>query len=149
MKSLSKRTSKIVSLVSAVLAVGALTVIAKTSPTFDIHTSVITKAAESKKGVILMLTERGPIAAEAAYMLATQLQQNEGYAPLLMVADKDKVAGYMSALALPTASLPAMIFFNKSGKELGRVVAPKTATIKSIQSQARVSQYGLLEQVGQ
>ena len=51
MKSLSKRTSKIASLVSAVLAVGALTVIAKTSPTFDIHTSVITKAAESEKEI--------------------------------------------------------------------------------------------------
>ncbi|MES2181152.1 MAG: hypothetical protein V4493_03530 [Pseudomonadota bacterium] len=139
MKSLSKRSSKIVSLVSAVLAIGALTVIAKTSPTFDIHTSVITKAAESEKGVILVLTERGPIAAEAAYMLAAQLKQNEGYAPLLMVADKDKVAGYMSALALPSASLPAMIFFSKSGEELGRVIATKPATMHLGQSQEHVS----------
>ena len=49
---------------------GALTVIAKTSPTFDIHTSVITKGAESEKDVILVLTERGPAAAEGAYMLS-------------------------------------------------------------------------------
>ncbi len=127
MKNLSKRSSL---LVSSLLAITALTVIAKTSPTFDIHTSVVTKAAESTKGVIMVLTERGPVAAQAAYMLATQIKQNEGYLPLLMVADKEKVSGYMSALSLPAASLPAMIFFDKSGKELGRVVATKPSTIK-------------------
>ncbi len=136
MKSLSKRASL---LVSVVLAVGALTVFAKTSPTFDIHTSVISKAAQSEKGVILVLTERGPIAAEAAYMLLAQLKQNEGFAPLLMAVDESKVAGYMSALALPTASLPAVIFFDKSGKELGRVVATESVKVLLNQSQDRVS----------
>ena len=47
MKSLSKRSSKVVIIVSTLLTVGALTVIDKTSPTFDTHTSVITKGAES------------------------------------------------------------------------------------------------------
>ncbi len=136
MKHLSKQSSL---LLSIALAVGALTVIAKTSPTFDIHTSVISKAAQSEKGVILVLTERGPVAAEAAYMLSAQMKQNEGFLPLLMVADKDKVAGYMSALALPTESLPAVIFFDKSGKELARVVASKPEMIKPAQSQNRVS----------
>lgn len=136
MKSLSKRASL---LVSVVLAVGALTVFAKTSPTFDIHTSVITKAAQSEKGVILVLTERGPVAAEAAYMLLAQLKQNEGFAPLLIAVDESKVAGYMSALALPTASLPAVIFFDKSGKELGRVVATESVKVLLGQSQERVS----------
>ncbi len=136
MKSLFKRASL---LVSVVLAVGVLTVFAKTSPTFDIHTSVISKAAQSEKGVILVLTERGPIAAEAAYMLLAQLKQNEGFAPLLMAVDESKVAGYMSALALPTASLPAVIFFDKSGKELGRVVATESVKVLLNQSQDRVS----------
>ena len=136
MKSLSKRASL---LVSVVLAVGALTVFAKTSPTFDIHTSVISKAAQSEKGVILVLTERGPVAAEAAYMLLAQLKQNEGFAPLLIAVDESKVAGYMSALALPTASLPAVIFFDKSGKELGRVVATESVKVLLGQSQERVS----------
>ena len=131
MKNLSKRSSI---LLSTLLAITALTVIAKTSPTFDIHTSVVTKAAESEKGVIMVLTERGDVAAEAAYMLSAQLKQNQGYLPLLMVADKDKISGYMNALSLPKASLPAMIFFDKSGKELGRVVAAKPATIKLGQS---------------
>lgn len=136
MKNLSKRASL---LVSVVLAVGALTVFAKTSPTFDIHTSVISKAAQSEKGVILVLTERGPIAAEAAYMLLAQFKQNEGFAPLLMAVDESKVAGYMSALALPTASLPAVIFFDKSGKELGRVVATESVKVLLNQTQDRVS----------
>jgi hypothetical protein len=136
MKILFKRTSL---LVSAALAVGALTVFAKTSPTFDIHTNVISKAAQSEKGVILVLTERGDIAAEAAYLLLAQIKQNEGYEPLLLAVESDKVAGYRSALGLPNASLPAVIFFNKSGKEIVRVVAAKSAMSKFVQSQDRVS----------
>jgi len=136
MKILFKRTSL---LMSAVLAIGALTVFAKTSPTFDIHTNVISKAAQSEKGVILVLTERGDVAAEAAYLLLAQIKQNEGYEPLLLAVESDKVAGYRSALGLPNASLPAVIFFNKSGKEIVRVVAAKSAMSKFVQSQDRVS----------
>lgn len=136
MKNLSKRTSVVV---STLLAVSALTVLAKTSPTFDIHTSVVSKAAQSEKGVILVLTERGPVAADAAYMLLAQVKQNEGFAPLLMVADKEKVGGYMQTLALPKASLPALIFFNKSGKELGRVVATESVKIKAFETVAHVN----------
>ena len=137
MKTLSMRASI---LLSTALAVTALTVIAKTSPTFDFHTSVVTKAAQSEKGVIVVLTERGPVAAEAAYMLATQVEQNDGFLPLLMVADKSKIAGYMTALSLPAASLPAVIFYNKSGQELGRVIATKPSNYKlgkTVQTQNR------------
>lgn len=135
-QNLSRRTSI---LASAVLAVTALTVFAKNSPTFDIHTSVISKAAQSEKGVIVVLTERGDIAAQAAYMLLAQIKQNEGFAPLLIVLDDDKVAGYMSALSLPASSLPAVIFFNKSGKEIVRVVAAKSAMVKLRQPQDDMS----------
>lgn len=127
MKTLSIRASV---LLSTVLAATALTVLAKTSPTFEFHTSVVTKAAQSEKGVIVVLTERGPEAAEAAYMLATQIEQNKGFLPLLMVADKSKMAGYMNALSLPAASLPAVIFYNKSGQELGRVIATQASIVK-------------------
>ncbi len=129
MKNLSKRTSMVV---STLLAISALTVLAKTSPTFDIHTSVVSKAAQSEKGVILVLSERGPIAAEAAYLLLAQIKQNEGFAPLLMVADKEKIGGYMETLALPKASLPAVIFFSKSGKELSRVVASESVKNRNV-----------------
>jgi len=136
MKSLFKQTPLFV---STILALGALTVFAKNSPTFDIHTSVISKAVQSENGVILVLTERGDIAAEAAYLLLAQTKQNEGYAPLLMAVENDKVAGYKSALGLPHASLPAVIFFNKSGKEIVRVVAAKSAMTNFGQLQYKVS----------
>ena len=136
MKSSFKRASQ---LVGVVMAVGTLTVFAKTNPTVDIHTSVVSKAAQSEKGVILVLTERGEIAAEAAYLLLAQIKQKEGYAPLLLAVESDKVAGYRSALGLPDSSLPAVIFFNKSGKEIVRVVAARSAMAKLGQLQDRVS----------
>lgn len=125
MNGLLKRTTQ---LVGAVLAVGTITVFAKTSPTFDIHTSVVSKAAQSEKGVIMVFTERGNVAAEAAYLLLAQTKQNEGYAPLLLAVENEKMAGYKAALGLPNSALPAVIFFNKSGKEIARVVAAKTAS---------------------
>ena len=136
MKSTFKRTTY---LVGAVLVAGALTVFAKSSPTFDIHTNVITKAAQSEKGVIMVLTQRGNVAAEAAYLLLAQTKQNEGYAPLLLAVEKDKINGYRAALGLPNTALPAVIFFNKSGKELVRVVAAKSAMTKYAQLQYPVT----------
>lgn len=135
MKSLLKRGPL---LLSIAMAAGVLTAYAKSSPTFDIHTSVISKAAQSEKGVILVLTERGEIAAEAAYLLLAQIQQNQGYAPLLLAVEADKVAGYKTALNLPEASLPAVIFFSKSGKEVARVVSAKSAMTQYANAQARV-----------
>lgn len=135
MKSLLKRGPL---LLSMAMAAGVLTAYAKSSPTFDIHTSVISKAAQSEKGVILVLTERGEIAAEAAYLLLAQIQQNQGYAPLLLAVEADKVAGYKTALNLPEASLPAVIFFSKSGKEVARVVSAKSAMTQYANAQARV-----------
>jgi len=123
-----KRTTQ---LVCAALAVGTLTVFAKSSPTFDIHTSVVSKAAESEKGVVMVVTPRGNAAAEAAYLLLAQVKQNEGFAPLLLTVEHEKVAGYKAALGLPNSGLPAVIFFNKSGKEIARVVPAKSAAGKS------------------
>ena len=140
MNSLLKRTTQ---LVCAVLAVGALTVFAKSSPTFDIHTSVVSKAADSEKGVIMVVTERGNVAAEAAYLLLAQTKQNQGYAPLLLTVENDKLAGYKAALGLPNSALPAVIFFNKSGKEIARVVPAKSAMSKYSQIKYSQTQYYL------
>jgi len=136
MKSLLKRAPL---LLSTILAAGAFTVYAKSSPTFDIHTSVVSKAAQSEKGVILVLTERGDIAAEAAYLLLAQINQNQGYAPLFLAVEDDKIVGYKTALSLPDASLPAVIFFSKSGKEIARVVSAKSVMTKYAHAQDRVS----------
>ena len=141
MNSLLKRTTQ---LVCAVLAIGTLTVFAKNSPTFDIHTSVVSKAAESEKGVIMVFTERGNVAAEAAYLLLAQTRQNEGYAPLLLAVENEKMAGYKAALGLPNSALPAVIFFNKSGKEVARVVPAKSAMTRPVMTKDNQTPYHLI-----
>jgi len=141
MNSLLKRTTQ---LVCAVLAIGTLTVFAKNSPTFDIHTSVVSKAAESEKGVIMVFTERSNAAAEAAYLLLAQTRQNEGYAPLLLAVENEKMAGYKAALGLPNSALPAVIFFNKSGKEVARVVPAKSAMTRPAMSKYSQKPYHLI-----
>ena len=121
---------------STVLVTTSLT--AKAGDTFDMmdfKSTVMAKAASSNKGVIVVLTERGDVAADAAYLLVTQLAQNPGYKPLLMAEAPEKLDAYMKTLSLPSGSLPAVIFFNKSGKELGRVISAMPV-IKNRQLQA-------------
>ena len=101
----------------------------------DFKSSVMAKAAGSGKGVIVVLTERGEVAADAAYLLVTQLAQNPGFKPLLVAEEPQKLDSMMKTLALPSGSLPAVIFYSKSGKELGRVVGALPA-IKNHQLQA-------------
>ena len=102
----------------------------------ELQASVLAKAAESKNGVIMAITPRGKVAADAAYLLANQLPYNPGFAPLLMAVDKDKLNRYLGDLKLSNDDLPALVFFNKSGKELGRVVAAQTTMPKLKQMQA-------------
>lgn len=122
---------------TAVVALTSLAVTAKVnSEGNDFRSDLMAKADQSKKGVIVMLSERGKVAADAAYLLAEQLQQNPGYAPLFIVPEQDKMPAYKKTLALSDESLPALIFFDKSGRELNRVtgtlpVAAKTYTIHS------------------
>ena len=122
---------------TAVVAVTSLGVTAKVnSESNDLRTSVIQKGQQSRKGVIVMLSERGNIAADAAFLLAEQLQQNPGYQPLLVVPENDKLQGYKKSLSLSDGELPALIFFDKSGKELNRVtgtlpIAARTYPIRS------------------
>lgn len=122
---------------TAVVAVTSLGVTAKVnSESNDFRTNVLHKAQQSQKGVIVMLSERGTIAAEAAYLLSEQLQQNPGYQPLLIVPENDKLQGFKKSLALNDEALPALIFFDKSGNELNRVtgtlpIAARTYPIRS------------------
>ena len=102
----------------------------------ELHTSVLAKAAQSKNGVIMAITARGKVADDAAYLLVNQLPYNPGYAPLLMAVEKDKLTSYLNELNLSQDDLPALVFFNKSGKEVGRVVAAQTTTPKLKQMQA-------------
>ena len=102
----------------------------------ELQANVLAKAAESKNGVIMAITARGKVAADAAYLLANQLPYNPGYAPLLMAVEKDKLNSYLGELNLSNDDLPALVFFNKSGNEVGRVVAVQTTMPKLKQMQA-------------
>lgn len=118
-----KRTSI---LLGALMILGSLSAIA--DPVTDLEASITSKAAESEKGVIVVLTGRGDVAVQAAYMLSAQLEQNTGFKPLLIAVEKDKLITYMNALSLSKSTLPAVIFYDKTGKELNRVVTVKPAT---------------------
>lgn len=126
-------------LTCAALATGSITVYAKSSATLDIHNTVVTKAAKSEKGVVMVFTERGNVAAEAAYLLLAQVKQNEGYEPLLLAIDNEKMAGYKAALGLPNSALPAVIFFNKSGEEIARVVPAKSTMTRPAHTPYRLT----------
>lgn len=89
----------------------------------NLQRSLQEKAAESEKGVIMVLSSRGDVAADAAFLLVSQLKDNPGYAPLLLIAEQEKLQGYMKTLALNQESLPAVVFFDKSGREQNRVIA--------------------------
>ena len=113
-------------MLNAIIATTALT--AGAAPvTSTIHNEVIAKAEQSDKGVIMVLAPRGDVAAEAAFLLAAQIKQNPGYAPLLVIAERAKLQDYMQPLALTGESLPAVVFFDKSGRELNRVIAAQPA----------------------
>ncbi len=113
-------------MLNAIIATTALT--AGAAPmTSIIHNEVIAKAQQSDKGVIMVLAPRGDVAADAAFLLAAQIKQNPGYAPLLVIAERAKLQDYMQPLALTGESLPAVVFFDKSGRELNRVIAAQPA----------------------
>lgn len=115
---------------SSLFAVTSLTATAEAPVVHsDFKSSVMAKAAESQKGVIVVISDRGDVAVDAAYLLSAQLKQNPGFVPLLLVPENEKLESYMRTLALPRESLPAVIFFNKSGKELGRVIGAQPTAI--------------------
>lgn len=117
---------------TAVVAVTSLGVTAKVnSEPSNFKSELMKKAEKSSKGVIVMLSERGDIAAEAAYLLSEQYQQNPGYEPLLVVPEKTQMPGYKKSFALSDDALPALIFFDKSGKELNRVTGNLQITART------------------
>lgn len=105
----------------------------------ELQASVLAKAAESRRGVIMVITPRGDVAVDAAYLLVNQLASNPGFVPLLIAAEKDRLNTYLNTLKLSNEELPAVVFFDKSGKQLGRVVAAQAASYKLKQMQASVA----------
>lgn len=86
---------------------------------------VLDKASKSEKGVIMVVSDRGEEAENAAVLLSEQVQYNLGYLPLLMVSTDRRSDIYVYEFGLAKQDLPAIIIFNKSGMETGRILAIK------------------------
>ncbi len=118
-------STKIPFLIAGLLAVAALNVTANVIVK-DMHTQMLSKAVKSQKGVIMVVSDRGAVAADAAFLLSEQVAHNPGYLPLLMVPLESQVKTYAEELGLDKQALPAIIFYDKSGNEIGRVIGTKT-----------------------
>lgn len=118
---MKRYTLKIPVLLAGLLALSTFNTMA--DPYYDgVRNLVMQAAKESDKGVIMVVSERGPEAADAAYLLSEQLENNPGYKPLLMVPMDSQLKASLVELSLHKDALPAVIFYDKKGKEVGRVV---------------------------
>ena len=99
---------------------------------FDTLSSIMSKAQASNKGVIVAVTENGEVATSTASLVSNQAQQNTEFAPLMMVLKPAGRVGTLTLLGLQAAELPALIYFDKNGAEINRVVsvAPAVSNIR-------------------
>ncbi len=96
---------------------------------------IMAKAADARKGVIVAVTDRGTIAADTAWLLSAQVQKNSDYAPLLMVLKPEDREAVLSKFKLSDSALPALIFYDRKGHEISRVIgAYPTASLKKLRT---------------
>jgi hypothetical protein len=128
---MNNSSTKIPFILAGVLAAIALNVTAEVKA--EPKLPAVNNQNNHKKGMIMVVSEHGKAASEAAHLLAEIVAHNPGYTPLLMVPaaakskETSKANKAAQALKLSAADLPAVIFFNKAGKEIARVVQIKTA----------------------
>lgn len=117
-------TSRIMPLVmTALLVVVTYSVSQEAPPENSIHAQVLKAADVSQKGVMMVVSERNTNTDNAKRLLSQQLSQNPGYQPLLIAPAAAELTHSLQVLALSRETLPAVIFFNKSGLEVGRVTS--------------------------
>ena len=100
----------------------------------SIQKQVLSKASQSQQGVILAVTERGQVAQDTAWLLAHQLERDKGYTPLFIAFNDKERRSTLKDLHLENSSLPALIFFDKHGHEINRVVGALPAKKNKFQS---------------
>lgn len=100
---------------------------------------VLSRANDTGRGVIVAVTERGTIAADTAWLLSAQVYKSREYAPLLLVlkpADREET---LKKYKLVDSALPALIFYDRKGREISRVVgAYPTASLKKPRALAAI-----------
>ena len=95
---------------------------ASAGPPSTVRESILARAHEGKKGVVVAVTERGDIAADTAWLLAAQVKQNGNFAPLLLVLNPDESEGVLKTLGLAETTLPALIYYDHRGREISRAI---------------------------
>jgi DNA-directed RNA polymerase subunit H (RpoH/RPB5) len=114
---------------------------AKAGPPDPIRETILARAHESNKGIIVAVTERGEVAAETAWLLSAQVIRNDSYVPFLLVLKPEERVSVLKALKLSDATLPTLIYYDRHGREISRIVgALPTSSIK----QARNSNNSML-----
>ena len=100
----------------------------------SIQKQVLSKASQSKQGVILAVTERGQVAQDTAWLLAHQIERDKSYTPLFIAFNDKERKNTLKDLHLEKSSLPALIFFDRNGHEVNRVIGALPAKHNKIQS---------------
>ena len=91
-------------------------------PPEPLHGEILAKAQQAEKGVIVAVTEPGAIAAETAWLLSAQVVGSKRQAPLLLVLKPEQRTQVLKSLRLHETSLPALIFYDRSGREISRTI---------------------------
>jgi hypothetical protein len=87
-----------------------------------VHANIMERAQQAKNGVIVGITDQGAMAEDTAWLLAEQIKHDKNYAPLLVVLKPENRKTTLLNLHLAANDLPAVIVYDKQGKEIGRVV---------------------------
>lgn len=95
----------------------------------NLQSTIRSKAFASKRGVIVALAEPGSGAAETAWLLSQQTQPGSGYAPYLLVIGAERREQVYRELKLPENSLPALLIFNRQGREVSRITGVRPTQV--------------------
>jgi len=108
---------------------------ASAGPPDPIQKDILAHAHEAKSGVIVAVTDRGEVAADTAWLLSAQIKRDNNYAPLLLVLKPEERESALKTLKLSESSLPALIYYDRHGREISRVIgALPSRLIKQVRS---------------
>lgn len=79
------------------------------------------------KGLVVAVTESGPVAADTAWLLSNQVTDGHD-TPILLVLNPESRTKTLNGLQLEAENLPALIFLNSNGNEVSRVVGAAPAS---------------------
>jgi len=104
------------------IVISALLMTASLSAVADSTDTQIDNIDQSK-GTIVAITERGPHAVDAAHLLAIQHILHPAYKPTFMALENADLSEAESKYHLIKTDLPAFIFVDSKGIEIGRIAA--------------------------